>query len=458
MPTTYSPKPKGLKLPKHTQWWGSGVRVRVQVPAPLIKQVGQREFTHPLDVPPIFSRIEHAARPHIERFFRLIDAARPVPKLNPAIEYGMVIGVGLDQVRRIDRKHQMDQLQEVINVDDIPLADAIEVVNSEDVIGLWRAYQENHVPKHKAVIRKRSIMRQLFEHFMIAPLREFEDPVDGKTYAAFDMTRLSGEQLQRYKETMKDDKGKAFDHLSQIRALYQVAADNGRFKKLPGGNPAAELKVPPKPKGAKWEPYTEDEARDILEAARTGEPAIRWTHWLSCFTGTIVSEIADRKVSDFKVIDGIDVLDIPEGKTEYRPRTLPLHSALRREGFFDYLERIRRQYGADAPLFPDVVPNPAGLRSPSVANRCRTFVRNPDGLGITDPSKQLNGWRKRYATQLEGMEGLGKDHPDRQRYLCGHSGQDVHAKAYLRHPPHKTKPFIDKLTDPTVPRVEAEAA
>ncbi len=126
----------------------------------------------------------------------------------------------------------------------------------------------------------------------------------------------------------------AFDRVNQILAVYNVASDERRFKSLPGGNPMKEVKAPPKPKPkTTWEPYTEEESADILIAARSAAPEIKWTHWLSSALGTIVSEIADRKVSDFKVMDGIDYLDIPEGKTDCRPRKIPLASFCGGKGY-----------------------------------------------------------------------------------------------------------------------------
>ena len=337
-----------------------------------------------------------------------------------------------------------------------PAEATAEPVDSESVIKLWvKHHSANHSVKPKAIKRKRAVLRELFAFLKVKPMGEvIIDPKTGlpgkagEPWPVFDLAKADRAGLQRYKDVL--DNAKGFEYLSHIKALYQTAEDNNRFANHPGGNPAAKVKAPPKPKGEAWEPYTEADGRRILIAARDAGPEIRWTHWVMCFIGGIVSEVADRKVSDFKTVDGIDVLEIPAGKTDYRPRVVPLHPALRLEGLFDYLDAVRRQHGPDAPIFPHIKPNANGYGAP-VANRCRIFVR--DIVGITDSNKQLNGWRKRYTNQIEDMktpDGGKLVSADRQRYLCGHAPRDVHAKNYLKHPARETKPIIDRLIDPTV--------
>jgi integrase len=335
-----------------------------------------------------------------------------------------------------------------------------KIVDSEEIIALWlKDRSAQRTVKPRAIRLKRTVIRQLCEHVGLKPLRMITVEGEKKPVPAYDMAAVSADDLQKYKESMTN--GRGHEHFSHINALYNVAVDERRL--TTATNPCADIKTPTKPRSAVWDPFTEREARSILLAARSAPPDVRWTQWLSCFLGTIVSEIADRKVSDFKLDEdsgsapvgalsadcGIWIMHIEEGKTDYRPRKLPLHDALRREGFFDYLDLIRTQYGPDAPLFPNVVVNRDGSRARLVGHHCRNFLlrlKTPDGKSAIVGAKHANGWRKRYATQLESMKDL---HPDRQRYMCGHSPADVHAN-YLRHPPRDTKPFIDQLIDPTI--------
>ena len=43
-----------------------------------------------------------------------------------------------------------------------------------------------------------------------------------------------------------------------------------------------------------------------------------------------------------------------------RPRLLPLHPALIREGFLDRVDHVRREHGAGAALFPEIKPDKVG--------------------------------------------------------------------------------------------------
>jgi len=79
------------------------------------------------------------------------------------------------------------------------------------------------------------------------------------------------------------------------------------------------------------------------------------------------------------------------------------------------------------------------------------------GIGIENEKDPATGkvtglrdscsWRHRFASQLEDMSRLK---PDRQRFMTGHTAPDMHGKVYLKHPPRKLKPFINKLPDPTL--------
>jgi len=79
------------------------------------------------------------------------------------------------------------------------------------------------------------------------------------------------------------------------------------------------------------------------------------------------------------------------------------------------------------------------------------------GIGIENEKDPATGkvtglrdscsWRHRFASQLEDMSRLK---PDRQRFMTGHTAPDTHGKVYLKHPPRKLKPFINKLPDPTL--------
>jgi hypothetical protein len=103
--------------------------------------------------------------------------------------------------------------------------------------------------------------------------------------------------------------------------------------------------------------YTDQEAKDILTAARQANRAIRWLQWLAAYTGSRVGEIAECTTYDIRQMGGGWVIDIlldnrdPNAtlKTDAAHRTVALHAALIEEGFLDYVAEIQREYG-DGPL------------------------------------------------------------------------------------------------------------
>jgi hypothetical protein len=117
------------------------------------------------------------------------------------------------------------------------------------------------------------------------------------------------------------------------------------------------------------------------------------------------------------------------------------------------LSRQPLALGPNTPLFDN--------SEADIANRCREFRR--DDVGITATNKHSNGWRKRF---INGLLDLKQSNPeidcdeDRRRYIAGHAGADAHARRYLKHPVHKTKPILDLLPVPAplAPRLVAAVA
>jgi integrase len=328
-------------------------------------------------------------------------------------------------------------------------------------MALWKVKRGDHQPKQQAIDSRESKMAKFL----------------GWAKKPDDLTLVTSADLQGYKEhllaTYPPPSNVARDHLTDILALFRVADDNHKFDGLPGGNPGGKIKLPPKRTGLTRLAFTDAEAKDILLAARERpEPIIRWGMFLDCYLGTITEEIADARVKHVKLIDGIWCLDVTsEGrttivdgrtvtadlKTQFRDRLLPLHPAILREGFIGHVVIVRRQHGENAPLFPEIEPDKFGQRNTKASDAIMKFLR---GIGIEneiDPEtgrvtalRDSYSWRHRFASQLEDMPKLK---PDRQRFMTGHAAPDVHGKVYLKHPPTKLKPFINKLPDPTVERL-----
>jgi hypothetical protein len=308
---------------------------------------------------------------------------------------------GMDEgIQRINDEAALYKIAARLGIS-MKIVAADDVVPTESVLNLWIAEvvaEQKESPSPGSVSRKRKIMERLFAHLK----------------APDDLAGVTLSQLQRYKEHLMSLGGRiAYDHLTSIMHLYRVADRNNKFEAI-RGNPCAKITVPRKPEHTKRPPFTDEEARLLLIDARKREPIIRWGHWISAFVGAIESEIAHAHTSEFyQIPGGYWVWDLTgrKLKTSFRERIYPLHDALIREGFIDYV----RERGVGT-LF-DV----------DAEKACDVLLAHIRSFGIRRP-KCFYSWRHRVIPQLDKLLS-----PDQSRYLSGHAPRDVHAKHYQHH-------------------------
>jgi integrase len=211
------------------------------------------------------------------------------------------------------------------------------------------------------------------------------------------------------------------NHLMVLKTLYNFAKDNKRVS----DNPAAGVKYQAKSDKSKRLPYTDDDAKRILEAARKEKAAhLRWVPWIAALTGARLEEICGAMVADTETIDGVTCLHIrldhrEEGaslKNENSERIVPLHPAIIAEGFLDYVGSLK----ANGPLFPDLAPDSFGKRGGTGTKRIGRWVRGT--VGITDPRKApSHSWRHRFKSVCR-QAGIEEEIHD---YLTGHGSGRV---------------------------------
>jgi hypothetical protein len=326
--------------------------------------------------------------------------------------------------------------------------------NTETVLTCLATDRETP-PKNKGLRAKRRAMADLFAY-----LRKPDD-----------VTQITGSDMQRYKEHLVAARGNtlARKYLEDMCAVLRVAADNNKIGKA--DNPANAITLPGKRSGTPRPAFSEDEARILLTAARDhAKPIVKWGTRLGAL-GLITSEFADASVADVAIIDGVPCLhlrgdnrsgDARELKTVQRGRQMPLPSRWADE-FLAYADRVRREHGDKAPLFPEIPADRDGRRNTKASAEIMAFIRGCGIENVTDPEtdkvivlKDSYSWRKRFASRLENIKEVidpATSQPianksDRQRYLCGHAAIDVHGKVYLDHPPTETRHIIDAIPWP----------
>jgi integrase len=165
--------------------------------------------------------------------------------------------------------------------------------------------------------------------------------------------------------------------------------------------------LPPKKaaedQGKKVRAYSDAEVALILSAARKETGALRCLPWVLALTGCRLGEVAQSNKEDVVAVEGIDCLRVHddggdrqtgEGKRRVKNagsrRLVPVHPALRTEGFLEYVAALPKR----SPMFPDVPPDAVfGSRSASAQKLLSRFVRR---LGIKasniSPAHSFRHW------------------------------------------------------------------
>lgn len=239
-----------------------------------------------------------------------------------------------------------------------------------------------------------------------------------------DATIVTKADAVRWKEDMQD-RGKMIptirNDLSEMSAMWKHGVRQGQLPE----NPFDGIS-PPKPKGQKSgrRAFTEQEAIQILTAARTNNGYMRWLPWLSCLTGGRITELCQGTREDVSEIDGVWVLRIHDDgtddngaiqsvKNDDSRRTIPLHPALIAEGFLTYVQALPPR----SPLFPDAKPDKLfGLRSTNAGKKVSRWLKV--NLKITDPKISPNhSWRHWFVGACRAVQM----HPEVRSALTGHS-------------------------------------
>jgi integrase len=199
-----------------------------------------------------------------------------------------------------------------------------------------------------------------------------------------------------------------------VQATLVWAHDKGGFisDDLPWADPFARMRL--KEDESDREPFEIAELqvlfsspvftkKDWPKAAR-GEVAY-WLPLLALFAGGRRGELASLRVADVQKesTDGALMLTITEDreagkslKTRNSQRAVPVHPELRRLGFLDYVEKVRREHGGQAWLFPLVAPDKGG----GAAAWTKWFGRYIRSLGIKDAAKVFHSLRHNFTDAL----------------------------------------------------------
>lgn len=219
-----------------------------------------------------------------------------------------------------------------------------------------------------------------------------------------DAGRVTVEDIRKWRDDLK---GRGLNNntvnarFGAVKQVFIRAEADG----LIAANPAdAKLRLP-KQKAAPRYPYSQEDAKRILEASRSETRASRrWAHWLMAFSGARVGEVLQLMGRDVRQEDGTWFMEISPGDATAtvkndQKRRVPLHPALIAEGFVAFARGI----APDAPLFADKKLDIHGKRGGRAWQVVGRWVR--ESVGITDPAKAPNhSWRHYFEDALRDAE------------------------------------------------------
>lgn len=267
-----------------------------------------------------------------------------------------------------------------------------------------------------------------------------------------DMQRITADDVVRFKEArLAEGKnvGTVADDVLNAGAVFRWAAKNRKV----AGNPFAGMAPKVKRRGpAPREPYSDEDARRILTAARQEAGALRWLPWLLCFTGARLGELAELRRGDVRQEAGVMILYIRPteeraGKNETMQRMIPLHPALIEEGFLGYVAELPAD--PSGPLFPDIVASKDGTRTTNAQAQHGRWMR--DVVGIKDPKKApAHSWRHRMEDELRKVRAL----PEVQDAITGrHNPRNAGARygKGFRAMPDEVLKELERVPSPVMP-------
>ena len=185
---------------------------------------------------------------------------------------------------------------------------------------------------------------------------------------------------------------------------------------MEGENPFAELSRP-KARRTEWLPFEVEELNRLFErltfevrpARHSLATALPWVMAVALFSGMRQGEVCELDAEDVRQQDGVWFIDVTEAKSEAGVRRVPVHSAIVRLGFLDYVAATD-----GGPLFPGITPG--GLdrrRAHTLAKRFPAYRR---ARGVERERVAFHSFRKCFVRALE----LAKVDRDRAALVIVH--------------------------------------
>jgi integrase len=275
-------------------------------------------------------------------------------------------------------------------------------------------------------------------------------------YNDLPLTEVTREMAADFLRGLKVGKRRRNAYAATMECIFKDAKHRGRFT---GDNPFADMKVKGlKKAGSSYKPFTVDELQVIFDALpRTVDPvkhtpntALSWVALISAFSGARLEEIAQLARADIRneAANGASVwcIDIHNGGTNKlknapSARLVPVHSALVRAGFLDYVKALPK----GSPLFPGLTRRES--KGGKVGSRIgELFRKKLVRLGLKRDGLCFHSFRHTVANRLDVV---GVPQSDAARVL-GHAITGMSYGTYSQAGPGliRVKDVIEKIEYP----------
>ena len=236
--------------------------------------------------------------------------------------------------------------------------------------------------------------------------------------------QLTRAHVIKFRDTLEEQKKSASNvtqHLDKIHAIFNTALSEGEMDI----NPAYRVKARKDTRklSDRKQDFSSQQLRTILEKAKSERPDYGWVIRLLAYHGARSGEICQLRCDDVTTLHGVSVLRIHDRhgrvKNAASVRDIPIHPKCK--GIIKWAERVAKERGADAWLFPDL-PDHKQSRAHGFQNYVsRVFLRGT--CGITGREHTLHSLRHSWrsmAREVNMPEPIS-------RAIMGHSmGSDDH--------------------------------
>lgn len=388
------------KLPEHFQRVKATGRLRIRIPVPIACR-GRLPGTFQKKVELIqhlgVSDINVAKRKErelgvIDKFTRMIEAARPVPSkwayIPPSaveIERVRMLLEGMNQASPESLGGMVQQVYRKLGitpgvpelagrVEEVPITQTSTGLSFNAGVDLWA--NERLVPDPTRE-DYRSCMNRLAKHV-------------GHT----DANAVTRPDLIGWKDAMvvsKLDSKTIRNYLGKVSTVFKYLAENAKIDNSPV-DPPVTYTHKKDPRKTRLDFDKHDRAVIYRAAMAETRPLYKWGNLIPLFTGMRPEEFVEADTRDIQIVDGEWCLLLnydyrtSDLKNDESIRPVPLHRAILAAEFIEYVESL-----PPGPLFPMLKTNRYGKRAPDASRKLGVWLR--ETAMIENPRKVNNSHR-----------------------------------------------------------------